>query len=158
MKKFTIIASLAIVVVFIGVIIAVALMPDFKQPTLAAEGEDPDAPVWNMTMEDLIDYLVEKGLVDPSDRNNLTDGIASVAVTVGGADLYWWDLENLSEDSAEMKAYKEMMENGQVDLWGMGMYFMPLTKNGPFGLDSAHYPGNVKDLLDAFAAFGQKTE
>ena len=155
MKKFTIISSAAIVLVFIATMIAVALMPDFVKPTLAGEGEDPDAPVWKMTMDDLFDYLDGKGLIDKNDTSTLTEGIANIAISSNGAEFYWWDLENLSEDSDEMAAYKGMMEDGQIDLWGKGVYFMAVTKNGPFGMNASNYEGSVKDLLAAFEEFGK---
>ena len=159
MKKFTIIASIALVLVFAGLMVAVALMPDFKKPTRAAEGEDPDAPVWSMTIDELVDFLYDRGVIKSKDRTPLTDGTASIAFSVDGVDLYWWDLDNLSEDSAEMRAYTELVEEGQIDLWGMGKYFMTLTKNGPFGLYvGSEYGGSAKDLLDAFAEFGQNAD
>ena len=155
MKKFTIISSVAIVLVFIGMVAAVALMPDFQKPTLMGEGEDPDAPVWQMTLDDLLSYLDEKGFIDKDKIGRLTDGIASVAVSENGAEFYWWDLENLSQESDEMAAYKGMMEDGQIDLWGKGVYFMAVTKNGPFGLNSSNYNGSVKELLEAYQTFGK---
>ena len=57
MKKFTIIASIALVLVFAGLMVAVALMPDFKKPTRAAEGEDPDAPEWSMTITTMAELM-----------------------------------------------------------------------------------------------------
>ena len=153
MKKFTIIFSVFLVLLFAGTMIYVAMSPDFVKPSDLKGEEDPDAPVWGMKLDDLIAYLEEKGLVS-GDRTPLSAGVGSEAFSMNGAEFYWWDLENLSEGSDEYAAYKGMMEDGQIDLWGMGMYFMAVTKNGPFGLYAGGYEGNVKDLLAAYEAFG----
>ena len=155
MKKFTIIFSILLVLAFVGTMIFVAVGPDFEEPAaLAGEGEDPNAPVWEMTMDDLITYLAEKGLVDPADKGMLTSGIATEAYIMNGLELYWWDLENISRDSDEFKAYEGMREQGIIDLWGQGMYFMSVTKNGPFGINASNYEGDIKALMAAYEAFG----
>ena len=155
MKKFTIIFSILLVLAFAGAMIWVASAPDFTEPaSMAGEGEDPDAPVWSKTIEDLLAYLDEKGLVDQNDTGLLSDGIATRAIRCSGAEFYWWDLENLDRDSPEFTAYQEMMNDGMIDLWGAGQYYMSVTKNGPFGLSASGYEGDVKALLAAYAEFG----
>ena len=156
MKKLTILFSILLVLAFIGTMIYVAAAPDFAPPAdLAGEGEDPDAPVWKMTVDDLVNYLADKGLIDPSTKQTLTEGVATLAFEYSNVEIYWWDLENISKDSDEYAAYEGMRDNGMVDLWGMGQYFMPLTKNGPFGIYTASYEGDVKALLAAYEEFGK---
>ena len=50
--------------------------------------------------------------------------------------------------------FNNAVETGQIDLYGKGLWFMPTTKNGPFGLSSTYYEGDVKALEEAFKAFG----
>ena len=155
MKKFTIIFSILLVLAFVGVMIWVAAAPDFKEPASQKGVEDPNAPVWSKTLDDLLAYLEEKGLVDQSDASSLTDGIGSKAILCSDAEFYWWDLENLDPESQEYIAYQEMADSGMIDLWGMGMYYMAVTKNGPFGLNASNYAGDVKALLAAYEEFGR---
>ena len=69
MKRFTVIFSILLVLCFGGTLAYVAATPDFVPPAAAVpagQNEDPDAPVWNETMDDLLACLEEKGLISGS--------------------------------------------------------------------------------------------
>jgi hypothetical protein len=155
MKKFTIIFAALMVTAFAGLVGYLIWGPDFTEPAKkAAADEDPDAPVWDLKMDDLLDYLEEKGMWDRADMLPISEGVANEAFVWENAEVYWWDLENASEDSPEYRAYMDMLEEGQIDLYGKGLWFMPVTKNGPFGLFSPYYTGDITALEEAFKAFG----
>ena len=155
MKKLTICFVIFLGLPLAGTVVYLLAGPDFTAPAaLAAQDEDPDAPVWNMTMDDLIDYLEEKGFWDRSDMQTISEGVADQAFFYDYIEIYWWDLDNVNEDSPEFRAYMDMKETGQIDLYGRGINFMATTKNGPFGLNSTFYGGDVKALEEAFLAFG----
>lgn len=156
MKRFTIIFSVLLVLGFAGMLAYVNASPDFVPPAgLVGEGEDPDAPVWDMTMDDMLDYLEEKGFLKRGEASPLSAGIGTDAYGFDGAEIYWWDLDDLEAGSNEEAAYRDMAEKGTIDLWQQGQYFMAVTKNGPFGLAVSNYNGNSKALLEVYSAFGQ---
>ena len=158
MKRFTIIFSVLLALGFVGTLVFVGMSPDFEAPAaLAAAGEDPDAPVWGMGMDDMLDYLEEKGLWDRSGMSPISGGVATEAYGFDGAELYWWDVENLTEGSNEEAAYQDIVAGEPIDLWQQGQVYMSVTKNGPFALTVAHYrgDGDPDELMDAFQAFGQ---
>lgn len=155
MKRFTIIFSLLLVLSFVGVMLYVNALPEFTPPGPSIEKEDPDAPVWNMSMDDLIAYLVEQGFLDSKDDLYLlSEGIASEAYGFDGAEIYWWDLDALEADSDEGIAYDSMMKDHIIDLWGSGN-IMSITGRGPFGLALTYYEGDADALMEAFQAFGK---
>ena len=155
MKRFTILFSILLVLSFAGVLAWVGMSPDFVPPkALAAEGEDPDAPVWGMSLDQLLSELEDQGLIDRSTTVLLASvGLCSEAFKVSGAEFYWWDLENLAEDSQEFAAYKSMKEEGIIDVYGSGIIMSPLS-NGPFGVLLSGYEGDPKALEQAFKAVG----
>ena len=157
MKKFTIFGMVLIVAIFVGLIAYVAVAPDFEPP-LSATIADSDTESWTMTMDQLLTYMSDKGLIDLSDKGVLSDGVASEAYTINGAEFYWWDLETLDKDSIEYKSYEGMVKEGMIDLWGRGTFYMATIPNGPFGLNLTHYEGNTDDLEQAFRDFGKKEE
>lgn len=157
MKRFTILFSILLVLGFAGTLAWVGASPEFVPPQmLAAEGEDPDAPVWGMSLDDMIDYLEEKGFWDRGSMTSLSGGIGTEAFSCNGAELYWWDLENLAEGSNEAAAYRNLVDGEPIDLWQAGQYYMSAAKNGPFALNVSGYTGNANELLDAFSAFGKE--
>lgn len=157
MKRFTVFFSLLLVIGFVGVLIYVGMSPEFVPPGegLAARGEDSDAPVWKMDMEDMLDYLETQGFMDREDLYEMAEGVATVGMGFQGAEVYWWDLDNLEEGSGEEKAYQEMTAEGTINVYGSGN-FMAITKNGPFGLSVSYYEGDADALMEAFRTFGQK--
>ena len=149
MKRFTVIFSILLVLCFGGTLAYVAATPDFVPPAAAVpagQNEDPDAPVWDETMDNLLACLEEKGLI--------SDGLCSLAVSESGAEFYWWDLDALDKDSAEYAAYESLKTEGSIDLFNSGSLISPAS-NGPFALLTTGYTGDVDALTDAFMAFGQ---
>lgn len=157
MRKFSIAFFAFLVLLFAGMIGYVALSKDFTEPSSGLSQEEygitEDSPIWNLTIDDLAQYLYDKGMLKTLDYLPLSGGIATEARQYGDLDLYWWDVENLEEGSAEQKAYEEMSESGMIDLWGTGS-MMSLTRQGPFGLWTTNYTGDLNELLDAYHAFG----
>ena len=153
MKRFTILFSTLLILGFAGVLVYVGMLPEFVPPAgLAGEGEDPDAPIWDMTMDELLAELEGQGLIETANLITLAaDGISTVAVKVtNGAEIFWWDLENLKEDSMEYEAYKQMKEEGVIDFYGAGRTIMPFTANGPFGLMTADCESDAGALEKGF--------
>ncbi len=156
MKYFTIIFSALLVLGFAGVLAYVGMSPEFEPPTaLVGEGEDPDAPIWGMTLEEVLTELEKQGLIDQSTAKPLaTSGLCSKAQKINGAEFYWWDVEALEKDSQEDIAYKSLKKEGIIDLWGSGHIMSPIH-NGPFALLLTTYEGDSDALEKAFRALGQ---
>lgn len=157
MKRFTIIFSILLVLSCAGVLAYVAASPEFVPPdALIAEGEDPDAPIWDMTMDEVLAELAAQGLIeDPSSAQIVSSsGICSDTRRVSGAEFSWWNLENLEEDSQEFIAYKSLKSEGIIDIYGSG-YIVSYVHNGPFALWLDRYEGDPDALERAFKAIGQ---
>ena len=157
MKRFTIIFSILLALGFGTVLAYVAASPEFVPPSqLIGEGEDPDAPIWDMTMDEVLAELEGQGLIETTNLTTLAaDGLCTVAVKVpNGAEFYWWDLDNLKEDSQEETAYKSLKAEGFINLYGNGHIMNPVH-NGPFALLLDFYEGDSRALEQAFRAVGQ---
>ena len=116
MKRFTIIFSVLLVLGFAGVLSYVAASPEFVPPAaLVGEGEDPDAPIWGMTMDEVLAEIAEQGLIDdPSTAISLAaDGLCTDARKISGAEFYWWDLDNLKDGSLEETSRSEERRVGK---------------------------------------------
>lgn len=161
MKKFTIVSSLLFVLLFCGMVGYVALSEDFTPPkeeeeAAVPEEEDRKAPVWNKTADELASFLEEKGLIHTDSKVTLSaEGLCTLALKYDGAEIYWWDLENLDPESDEYQAYESLRTKGEIDLYGAGTIIMP-KKNGPFALLLTYYEGDVQALEKAFGEFGQE--
>ena len=157
MKRFTIIFTILLALGFGTVLAYVAASPEFVPPSqLIGEGEDPDAPIWDMTMDEVLAEIAARGLIDdPSAAISLaSDGLCNDARKISGAEFYWWDLDNLKEDSQEETAYKSLKAEGFINLYGNGHIVSPVP-NGPFALLLDFYEGDAKALEQAFRAVGQ---
>ena len=94
MKKFTIVSSLLFVLLFCGMVGYVALSEDFTPPkeeeeTVVLE-EDREAPVWNKTVDELVSFLEEKGLIHADSKVTLcAEGLCTLALKYDGAEIYW---------------------------------------------------------------------
>lgn len=155
MKYFTIIFSALLVLGFGGMLAYVGISPEFQPPDEQVQEEDPNAPIWGMTLEEVLDELEKQGLIDQSATTPLTtSGLCSGAKMVNGAEFYWWNVEALEEDSPEETAYKSLKEEGFIDLFGSGSIMSPIH-NGPFALLSTRYEGDEEVLKQAFRALGQ---
>ena len=159
-KKFTIVSSLLFVLLFCGMVGYVASSEDFTPPKEEEEAtvpeEDREAPVWNKTVDELVSFLEEKGLIHADSKVTLSaEGLCTLALKYDGAEIYWWDLENLDPESGEYQAYESLRTKGEIDLYGAGTIIMP-KKNGPFALLLTYYEGDVQALEKAFGEFGQE--
>ena len=159
-KKFTIVSSLLFGLLFCGMVGYVALSEDFTPPKekekAAVPEEDREAPVWNKTVDELVSFLEEKELIHADSKVTLSaEGLCTVALKYDGAEIYWWDLDNLDPESDEYQAYESLKTKGEIDLYGSGMVIMP-EKNGPFALLLTYYEGDVQTLEKAFGEFGQE--
>lgn len=146
-----------LVFALVGHLQYVAATPDFVPPAAAVpagQNEDPNAPVWDETMDNLLACLEEKGLISGERLTLASDGLCSLAVSESGAEFYWWDLDALDKDSAEYAAYESLKTEGSIDLFNSGSLISPAS-NGPFALLTTGYTGDVDALTDAFMAFGQ---
>ena len=127
MKKFTIVSSLLFVLLFCGMVGYVASSEDFTPPkeeeeAVVPEEEDREAPVWNTTVDELVSFLEEKGLIHADSKVTLSaEGLCTLALKYDGAEIYWWDLENLAPESDEYQAYESLRTKGEIDLYGSGM-------------------------------------
>ena len=161
MKKFTIVSSLLFVLLFCGMVGYVASSEDFTPPkeeeeAVVPEEEDREAPVWNTTVDELVSFLEEKGLIHADSKVTLSaEGLCTLALKYDGAEIYWWDLENLAPESDEYQAYESLRTKGEIDLYGSCMIIMP-KKNGPYALLLTYYEGDVQALEKAFGEFGQE--
>lgn len=117
-------------------------------------GDDRSAPVWSMTMDDLLNYMEEKGFVVKDEMTPISAGVGTEAWAYNSAEFYWWDVDNLVEGSDEAAAWEDMNTEGVIDIWRQGTMFMAITPNGPFGMSFTYYTGDAKALLEAFEAFG----
>ncbi len=161
MKRFTIFSSILIVVIFAAAVAYVLAGPEFELPNTVAvpEGEDPNDPVWSMTLDDLTAYLAEKGLIDPASKAEEIHPDPNIFVwNFNGAALYWWDLEKIDRDDEGYEQYLGYKNDG-VYVFPSGVA-VTVTINGPFGLryssSSSSYDGDVDALLEAFRAFGRE--
>lgn len=97
MKRFTIFFSILLVLGFGAVLAYVAASPEFVPPAqFIGEGEDPDAPIWDMTMDEVLAELEGQGFIETTNLTTLAaDGLCTIAVKVpNGAEFYWWDVDN----------------------------------------------------------------
>ena len=157
MKRFTIVGSILIVLLMIGTLVYVGMSPDFVAPREGGPGgEDTDSPVWGMSIEDLVDYLEAKGLWSREDMLPIAAGVATEAYVCNGAEIYWWDVDNLEEGSNEAAAYQDIVNGDPINLYQQGQSYMPVTRNGPFAIFTGAYNGDVDVILDAFTSFGQE--
>ena len=158
MKRFTIIFSILLVLAFAGTMAYVAASDEFVAPAqlVTGEGEDPDAPVWDITMDDLVAYLEGEGLIDSSTEVLLAStGMCSVSFKYSGAEFYYWDLDALEEDSVEYEVYEILKKDGIIDVYNSGSIISPAS-NGPFAVLTTYYEGDPDALTEAFLAFGKE--
>ena len=161
MKKFTLVSSAAFVVLFIGMLLFVAFSEDFEAPqgmetaqTKAAEEER--TAIWDMSYEEVAAKLEKLGFIDSSSSQLLAQsGLCTRAEAYNGAELYWWDVEQLDEASAEYKAYASLRDEGFIDLYGAGIIMNPIP-NGPYALLVDRYEGDADALKKAFENLGSE--
>lgn len=156
MRKFTVGFLLFLVVATAGAIVFVGLTPDFVEPVklTSQEGIAPDNPIWDKSMDDLVDYLMQQGVLPSDEYTELSEGIATVARSYSGIELYWWDVSALAEGSQEYDAYVSACQEGVIDLWGSGMMMNLTAVRGPFALNiTSGYMGDAGKVETAFNAY-----
>lgn len=84
-----------------------------------------------------------------------TSGFCSISKGYSGAELYYWDLDNLEEGSAEYQAFQTLQEEGSLNLYNSGVYITPIL-NGPFALNLNFYEGDADALEKAFRKLGKE--
>lgn len=153
MKKVTISFISILMVAVIALTSYVQFFADeFVEPSKADTSISEDSPVWDATIEDYVNHLVEAGVFPNDDYNELTDGIATVARLYHGVEFYWWDLEHMDEKSPEYIAYQSAVKEGVIDLWGSGI-LMNVTVRGPFAYSLTSFEGDVTKFEEAFLSF-----
>jgi hypothetical protein len=156
MKKFTIVSSIVFVLLFVVMVGYVGLSKDFVNPGKQLEDSDEDSKIWDMSYDEVVAELEKQGFIDSSTKQPLaTSGFCSEANKYNGAEIYWWDLDNLKENSDEYKAYKSLKEEGYIDLYGSGNIMSP-KRNGPFAILLTTYEGDANALEKAFTELGKE--
>lgn len=78
--------------------------PKEEEEAAVPEEEDREAPVWNKTVDELVSFLEEKGLIHADSKVTLSaEGLCTLALKYDGAEIYWWDLENLDPESGSIR-------------------------------------------------------
>lgn len=157
MKKFTIVSSIVFVLLFVVMVGYVGASKDFINPVkqIDASDDDSDSKIWTMSIDEVAGELEKQGLIDTSTKQKLAEeGLCSIAVKYNGTEIYWWDLDNLKENSDEYKAYKSLKEEGYIDIYGSGNIMSP-TRNGPFAIWLDLYEGDSNALEKAFMELGK---
>lgn len=153
MKKFTMIFLPLLLLCFTGMVVYVGLCEDFEKPL--KEQLDMDAPVWSKSFDELIEYLMDRGLISNPKRFEWSAGEATIAYTIDGVTYFWWDVENMDPESNEYRVYRELVQEGKCDVWGDGLLSSP-ELNGPFGMEIGGYSGDASALIEAFYEFGKE--
>ena len=157
MKRFTIIFSLVLILLFGGAIFFVQGSSDFVPPGDAMESNeegDENSKVWSMTYEDLLDYMDEQGLIDKEAGELLAGGVATECELFNGVELYFGDVDNLEEGSDEYEAFKSLKDEGYIDLFNSGS-MMSAPRNGPFAINFVNYDGDVDKATKIFKELGK---
>jgi hypothetical protein len=155
MKKFTIVSSILFVLLFVVMIGFVYRSHDFVAPKSDMASTSNDSKIWKMSMDEVVNKLKAKGLINTSTKQELgSGGLCSKAYKYSGAEIYWWDLNNLKKDSDEYKAYESLKETGSIDLYGSGSIISPKL-NGPFAILLTQYEGKIDVLEKAFMELGK---
>lgn len=159
MKKLTMGFSICLIFMFLVSLVFVSFSKDFEQPKVKAEESNEvevneNSPVWNKSYDELITYFEENGLIDSKKYIEISDGVATTARKYNGAEIYWWDINNLAEGSDEYIAYESLKNDGYIDIYGTGNIMSP-EKNGPFAVLITRYEGDSDKLSKVFKAFGK---
>lgn len=161
MKKLMIFSAALIFAIFAGMIIYVAVAPEFVEPIKADTNVVPpeDNEIWNKTLDDLAQFLLDQGLVDSTDIKDFDNcNICTRWVTIGSNDDYkggvefaFWDLKNLSKDDTIYKKYVIAVEEGYLD-GGSAFTVSGITIHGPFAYTYMEegYKYDINDLIETF--------
>lgn len=161
MRKITITFMLLLILATVGALVFVGLSPDFVEPIKRNDQTEltVDNPVWGKSIDELAEYLVAQGVLPSAEYAPLSGGIATVARSYSGLEVYWWDLETMKEGSDEYNAYIGARDNGAIDLWGSGSLMTITALRGPFALNiTTAYTGDPVKAEAAFRSFCAYTE
>lgn len=140
-----------LVISMTGILAYLFVAPDFVPPSELSSENNRNSPVWNVSFDDFIVYLQEKGLIGEK-YDLISEGIATEARLYNNIEIYWWDVDSLIEGSDEYKTWNSMQEEGYILLYGQYV-FVP-EMNGPFGIYIQDtYTGDSDALRAAFQAF-----
>ncbi len=122
-------------------------------------GDDPvdltaeyEKALWNGTYQDLLDYLEEKGHIDPDSKTPLTV-MATENWLINGMDILWWDVDNLEENTEVYDYWNELEENGFI-IFG-GSIYAP-NRYGPYTIwVGPNFTGDANALTEDMKDFGQ---
>lgn len=157
MKKITIVFFSIFLGILVGFILFVSLSKDFQEPKYGVGQEEyginPNSPIWNASIDDLAQYLLDQGVISSLDYSEVSDGISTIARKYNGIEIYWWDVKNLKEGTPEYKTFTEMSKSGIIDLWSSGN-MMGVVQQGPFGINPTSYTGKIDELMEVYHKFG----
>lgn len=108
--------------------------------------------LWNGTLEDIFEYLEEKGYIEPDTKQLLTT-IGTENWVINGLEIMWWDVDNLVEGTEPYDYWNEFEENGFI-IFG-GSVYAP-TRYGPYAIwVGSKFEGDSNQLTADMQALGQ---
>lgn len=108
--------------------------------------------LWTGTMQDLLDYLTEKGYLDPENKQLLST-VGTENWVISELELIWWDVENLEEGTEPYTYWQDFQKNGFI-IFGE-MIYAP-TLYGPYAVFvRPTFAGDPEALRADLANFGQ---
>lgn len=163
-KILTIAFCSLMVVLTIAAFIYLMTAPDFMSPkdyqalygTQATEPSqgpvDYDALLFEATMQDLLDYLTEKGHINQENKIPMSI-IGTENWICDGLDLMWWDVPNLVEGTEPYDYWSQMQADGFI-IFG-GSIYAP-TLYGSFGINVlSNFASDPDQLAADMKDFGQ---
>ena len=123
------------------------------EPTQPSQGSiDYDALLAEATMQDMLDYLTDKGYINQENMIPMSV-IGTDNWICDGLDLIWWDVANLVEGTEPYDYWTQHQENGFI-LYA-GTIYAP-TLYGPFGINvNSDFAGDPNRLDADMKVFGQ---
>lgn len=123
------------------------------EPPQASQGPiDYDALLYDAVMQDMLDYLTEKGHIDQTNKIPMSI-VGTDNWICDGLDLMWWDVANLVEGTEPYDFWNQMQTNGFM-IYGELIYAPVLY--GPFGIHVlADFAGDPNQLDADMKVFGQ---
>lgn len=123
------------------------------EPSEPSQGPvDYDALLFEATMQDMLDYLTEKGHINQENKIPMSI-IGTDNWICDGLDMMWWDVDNLVEGTEPYDYWDQMQTNGFI-IFG-GAIYAP-TLYGPFGINVLpQFAGDPDQLRADMQVFGQ---
>lgn len=162
-KIITVAFCAVLIAMTIGAFIYLLTGPDFMSPKqyqelYGIEATQPSGPIdydallFEATMQDMLDYLTEKGHINQ--ENKIPMSIVGTDNWIcDGLDLMWWDVANLVEGTEPHDYWTQFQENGFI-IYGTSIYAPTLY--GPFGINVlVDFAGDPNQLDADMKVFGQ---